>query len=262
MFRVKISVPTNLFSQNIRKAIDAAMALRVHGVQINLWNEVRPAEYGETARRQLLHYLNERELQLASTHFPLRNPLTASERLDERIAALREAIEFSGKLRVRTLTLRAGRIPPRDDTETYSLLYQLLSDLASCGNRHGVQLCLIPCGDSPEELRTLIDSIQTGPVGVDADLAVWVMNGQPVTSQLRSLHSLVGHFEIRDAIRDVDGHGREVAVGRGEIDWDEVAALIGEMEYAGWLNVDRQEGQDRSGDAGRAVAYLRQVLRL
>lgn len=238
------------------------MAARVHGVQINLWDEVRPAEYGETARRQLLHYLKERELQLASAHFPLRNPLTARERLDERQAALREAIEFCGKLRIRTLTLRAGRIPARDDAEAYGLLQQLLSDLATSGNLHGVQLCLIPCGDTAADLRQLVESIQTGPVAVDADLGVWAMNGQPVTAQLRELHPLIGHFEIRDGIADVDGHGREVALGRGEIDWDEVAALIGEMEYAGWLNVDRQEGQDRPGDAVRAAAYLRQVLRI
>lgn len=88
------------------------------------------------------------------------------------------------------------------------------------------------------------------------------MNGQSVTKQLRELHPHIGHFEIRDGIADVDGHGREVALGRGEIDWDEAVALIGEMEYAGWLNVDRQEGQDRAGDALRAVAYLRQVLRI
>jgi sugar phosphate isomerase/epimerase len=58
----------------------------------------------------------------------------------------------------------------------------------------------------------------------------------------------------------VDGPGREVPVGRGETNWDEFAALLSEMDYHGWLNAERTEGNDRAGDIGRSVQYLRNLL--
>src|SRR5690606_27636599 len=108
--------------------------------------------------------------------------------------------------------------------------------------------------------RTLIDSVKTGPVRVDADPAVWVLNRQSHVTQLRELHDIIGHFEIRDAIHGIDGRGEEVPVGQGAIDWDELLALIGEMEYSGWLNVDRQAGPDRAGDIAAGVKFLKKRL--
>ncbi|WP_437223912.1 sugar phosphate isomerase/epimerase family protein [Planctomicrobium sp. SH661] len=260
MFRAKISVAMRAFSSDLRRALQTVMQIGAQGVQFDLRNDVTPAQYGDTARRQLLHYLNERGLQIASGHFPLRSPLAATERMGERIKALNDAIEFASKLKIRTLTLRAGRIPSEEDQESVKTLQGVLSELAGHGNRVGVTLSLIPCGDTAAEMRQLVDSVKTGPVTVDADLGAWVLNRQPIVAQLRELHDLIGHFEIRDAIRDYDGRGKEVPVGRGEVDWDEVAALIEEMGYNGWLNVDRQEGSDQAGDIERAVKYLKNLL--
>lgn len=257
MLRVKISVATRVFALEIRRALQAAWQLGVHGVQFDLRHELVPAAYGDTARRQLLHFLNERGLQISSGYFPLRSPLAAPERLEERVAALQNAIEFAAQLKIRTLTLRAGRIPAADNAEQRETLQSILGELAHLGNQQGITLCLIPCGDSPEEMRQLIDSVKTGPVTVDADLGGWVMHHQSIPRNLREMHDLIGHFEIRDAIRDVDGHGQEVCFGQGEVDWDEVAGLIEEIGYAGWLNVDRQAGVHRTGDAAVAVEELK-----
>jgi sugar phosphate isomerase/epimerase len=140
------------------------------------------------------------------------------------------------------------------------LFLSVLNDLASVGNRQGVMICLIPSGDSAAEVRAVISAVKTGPVTVDADLAAWVLHNLPPASQLRELHELIGHVEIRDAVRDFDGLGKEVPIGRGEIDWDEVAALLGEMDYSGWLNVTRTSGDDRPGDIARGVKFLRNLI--
>jgi sugar phosphate isomerase/epimerase len=43
------------------------------------------------------------------------------------------------------------------------------------------------------------------------------------------------------------------------VEWEEVLALLGEAEYAGWLTVDRTQGEDRPGDIRRAMQYLKNV---
>lgn len=253
----RISIAIKTLEMGIRPAIDAAAQLGIQGIQVDLRTDLLTDDYGETARRQLLHLLHERQLQIASGHFPLRNSLASPDHLGPRMAALQAAIQFAGKLKIRYLTLRAGRIPNPEDAEAWSTLHSLLSELAAAGNRYGVALCLIPCGETPSEMRKLIGSIPTGAVLVDADLGAWVMNRQPIVAQLRELHDLIGHVEIRDAIRDADGRGREVAIGQGEIDWNEVMALMEEMGYSGWMNIDRQGGTDRQAELARSVKFLK-----
>jgi sugar phosphate isomerase/epimerase len=64
---------------------------------------------------------------------------------------------------------------------------------------------------------------------------------------------------VRDAIREGDGSAREVPVGRGEVPWQELLAVIHELDYRGWFCVDRTQGEDRAGDAARAIQYLRSL---
>jgi len=260
MFRARISLSLAALNLELRQAIETLAKWGVPGVQVDLRTELTADRFGETARRQFFHLLNERNLTLASGHFPLRNPIAAPEHLGLRLEALKSAIQFAGKLKIRRLTLRAGRIPSEEDVEGISNVHSVLSELAGAGNHHGVILCLIPCGETATELRQFIQSIQTGPVLVDADLGAWVLNRQSVPAQLRELHDLIGHVEIRDAIRDADGQGREVPVGQGEIDWEETVALLSEMGYPGWLNIDRQAGTDRRGDLSRSVDFLKKRL--
>lgn len=257
--RIRVSVPTTTFQTNLRVAIDSALQIGVDGVQFDLRNEVKPSEFGDSARRQILHYLKERELELASVSFPLRGPISDPERLDQRLSAIREAIQFASSLKVRTFILRPGSIPPADNAERESFV-QILSDLATMGNRFGVSLCLHPSGDSAGELKQLLNEIPTGQIEVDADLAEWVISGLPYRQELRDLFGTIGHLEGRDAARGLGSAGREVPVGRGEIDWEEVAALLNEMDYTGWINVQRTTGTSVQADVVRGVTMMKQLF--
>jgi len=63
----------------------------------------------------------------------------------------------------------------------------------------------------------------------------------------------------RDAVRASDGSFREVPVGRGEVVWDEMLAVLAEAEYPGWLTAGASGGDDPADDATRAVSILRTI---
>src|SRR5258708_35766365 len=86
------------------------------------------------------------------------------------------------------------------------------------------------------------------------------MSGEPPDQALRRLHASITHFTARDAIRDIDAGGIEVALGRGEVEWVELLPFLDEIGYAGWVTVNRTQGDDRAGDAARAMQYLKNVL--
>jgi len=258
--QARIAVATVSLSQEIRRSITTAAESGAHGVQFDLRREIDMIRFGESARKQLKKTLSERQLSLASTAFPLRTAIAAPEYMDERLAGIRSALEFSASLQVKTMSLPIGTIPDAESETYQNLFLPILNDIAAIGNHVGVVPCFLPTGDSAEAVLKLASDVRSGPIGIDADLAAWVMHGQSPIDQLRELHSLIMSVTARDAVRGLDGGGREVSLGQGQIDWDEIAALLDEMDYRGWLIVDRTSGESRRQEIIAGVASLRRLF--
>ena len=216
-------------------------------------------EVSETGCRQLLLYLDELNLKMACLSFASRTSLCDPDRLESRLDAIRSAMKLAYQMKSGLLTVRIGRIPHDPDSPEYQTLCEILNDLTKFGNHIGTTLLITPSGDSAEELLQIISSVTQGPIGINYDPAVFVLSGQNPLEALRTLHSSFMHVQVRDAVRDFDGNGSEVPVGRGEVKWDELLALIDEAGYRGWLTVDRTQGDDRTGDIARAIQFLRAV---
>ncbi|WP_010582607.1 sugar phosphate isomerase/epimerase family protein [Schlesneria paludicola] len=259
MHQFRLAVATRCFEQSLVESIKSATDLRVQGIQFDVRNEVHSGHLSDTGRRDLLHHISEHQLKVASTVYPLKHALYEPDRLDLRVEAIRKAMKFSYTLKVGTLCIRVGRIPEEADSKERQVLVDILCDLARYGNHVGTVLAITPTNDSAETLRTLLNDVKTGPLGIDFDPAHFAMSGRPVIDSLRSLHELVVHVQIRDGIHGIDG-GQEVAVGQGNVDWIEVLALLGEMDYRGWLTAIRGVAEDRAFDLARGIKLIQRIL--
>jgi sugar phosphate isomerase/epimerase len=260
MTPLHIAIATRCLNLPLRESLRAAANLGARGVQFDAREELKPGELTDTGRRQLLHSLDELGLSLASLAFPMRRSFYDEEQLDGRVAAVKRALEHAWQLKARILTARIGKIPDDKDSKSYRLLFDVLSDLARHGNQVGATLAITPSRDPPQALAELIAAIKTGPLGIDFDPAVWVMSGHDPAEAFRLLHQYVTHFTARDASRDIDAGGLETSLGRGEVEWMELLPLLDEVRYAGWVTVNRTQGEDCAGDAARAIQYLQNVL--
>lgn len=259
MLPLQIAVATNSFRQPLRQSIDTAARTGASGVQFDVRTELPVADYGETARRQLLHELDERRLKVASLTYPLRRPLHDPEQLDRRLEALRTAMQFASQLRCRLMTVSAMRAPAETDSREAHRIHDVLNDLARYGNHVGVTLALTPVGDAPERLLEILAHVKQGPMTVDFDPAGCVRSGRDPLNDLRAYALAVGHLHVRDALHGRDGDGKETPVGRGEVDWPTLLALLQEIGYRGWMTARRTDGADPVGDVTRAVEYVRRV---
>ena len=259
MHSLHIAVATRRFLQPLKQSLQTAAKIGAGGVQLDVRNELKPAELSETGCRQLLHYLDELNLKLASLSFVSRRRLYDLDHLEARIEAIRTAMQLAYKMQARILTVQIGRIPQDPESPDSQTLREILNDLAKYGNHVGSTLLITPSGDSAESLMQLISTVTQGPIGINFDPAVFVFSRHDPLESLRVLHSPVMHVQIRDAVRDIDGNGLEVPVGRGEVVWDEFLALIEEAGYQGWLTIDRTQGDDKAGDIAKAVQFLRNV---
>jgi sugar phosphate isomerase/epimerase len=51
-----------------------------------------------------------------------------------------------------------------------------------------------------------------------------------------------------------------VPVGHGDIDWMTYLGTLEEVEYRGWLVVEREQGENRVADVEAGVAFLRRFV--
>ncbi|MBS0260512.1 MAG: sugar phosphate isomerase/epimerase [Planctomycetes bacterium] len=257
---LKIAVATRCFQLPLKDSLRAAAASGAVGVQFDAREELRPGDLTETGIRQLLHSLSERGLSIASLVFPTRRSFYDQDELDARVAATKRAMDLAWQLKCGVVTVRAGKIPADPASKNYRILQDVLSDLAHYANRVGSTLAITPTHDSPQALLDLIESIKTGPLAIDFDPAVFVMSGSNPVDAFRSTYRQVLHLSARDAVRDIDAGGLEVALGRGEVEWIEILPLLDEIAYTGWVTVIRTQGDDRGGDVARGVKFLNNVM--
>ena len=243
----------------IRQSIRAAVEIGATGIQFDVRNELRPADLSDSGRRQLRHDLEIEGLTISSLSFPTRRSLYDPDQLEARIAGLKQTLEFAYQLRVPIVVARVGAIPQEKDSPEFKSLIEVLNEVARHANRVGATLAITPTRDSSADLKDLIDRVKDGLVGVNFDPAVFAMCGRDAVAAFRELHKHVLHITARDGVRDIDGSGQEVALGRGDVDWPELLALLTEADYRGWLTVDRSHSDDITRDAERALAYLQNV---
>lgn len=253
------AVACHCLPQPIRRAIHAAVEFGATGIQFNARQELRPTDLSDSGRRQLRHDLEIEGLTISSLAFPTRRSLFDPDQIEPRISGLKQTLEFAYQLQVPIVVARVGAIPSDKDSVDYKLLVSVLSDIARHGNRVGTTLALTPTRDSAADLKELISKITEGLVGINFDPAVFAMCGRDAVAAFRELHQHVLHVTARDGVRDIDGSGQEVVLGRGDVDWSELIALLTEADYRGWLTVDRNNSEDATRDAERALAYLKNV---
>lgn len=256
---LRLAVATRHLALPLRQSFDTAASMGAQGVQLDARNELKPNSLSETGRRDLKRQLDEQRLTLASFEYPTRRAFYDQEALDARIAGLKGALEFAWSLGVKTVVGRVGRIPDDPQLPSFNLLCEVLNDIARHSNRVGATFAVTPTNDSLDGLREVFDRVTEGPIGLNLDPAGIVMSGGNPVEVYRAFYDRVLSAQIRDGLRDIDGQGTEVAVGRGEVVWDELLALLEEGPFRGWLVATRSSGEDKGGDMARALRYIRTV---
>lgn len=224
-------------------------------VQLDGRRQARAEQLSATARRELRHRLSERDLSLSSLTFPLRASLAEAERLDERIDALREAMTLTYELGGRHTVVPGGRLPAEDSPEA-ARLAEVLAVLARHGERCGT-LPTLRLGADAAAWAAWLDACDL-PTPVQFDPASCVIGGQPVADAFAAVSERIVQVRVRDAVAESRGAGREVRVGRGEVDFDMLAALSTQLSRPPAIIVD--PGEATAADLRAAVAFARAVF--
>jgi sugar phosphate isomerase/epimerase len=274
---LKIAVQTTCLAQPLRQALHTAARVQADGVQIDLRQELPPAELSDTALRQVRKLLDDLNLRVGSTAFPTRRGYANPEDLDRRIEATVEAMRASSRLNARVLLITLGPIPDpepptseptfgvaRSETtqglESRETLVEALTALAMQANRHGVQLALQCPTVHPADFKSLLEELPEGLVGADLSPADLILNGQDPRRYAETLGPRILHTFANDAVRGLGGAaGNDVELGRGTADFPELLGILEEYDYRNWITVQRRSARRPAEDIADAIHFLRSL---
>jgi sugar phosphate isomerase/epimerase len=124
----------------------------------------------------------------------------------------------------------------------------------------GVELAANCPEAAAEEMRSLVNELPEGLMGVDFSPADLIRHGHKPREVVAVLGPRIVHMYANDAVR---GFGSEAAIdvelGRGSADVPELLAALQEFGYRRWITVERRGSPQPVEDCRDAVQFLRSL---
>jgi L-ribulose-5-phosphate 3-epimerase len=257
----KIGVRLESLGLPLRRALAAAQRIGVAGVQVDAAGDLDPRSLSATGRREFRNLLKTHNLELTALGCPLRQGLDVPQGQEERIDQLRLAMVLSFELGPRLVVFEAGRVLEDAKDPRRVLMQEALLSLGQHGDRVGAVLALETGLESGEVLRKFLDSFDTGGLAVNLDPANLMMHGFNLYEAARVLREKIAHTHAKDARESgASRQAQEVPLGHGDIDWLMYLSVLEEVEYRGWLTVEREGGEDHLADVAAGVEFLRRLV--
>lgn len=258
---MKIGVKLESLELPFRRALAEAQRVGAAGVQFDAVGDLAPDGLTQTGRREVCNRLKAHELDLTALGCPLRRGLGVAQGQQQRIEHVRKVMALAYELGTRTVVIEAGPIPQDVADPQAGLLAEALLALGHHGDRTGVTLALETGLESGEALARFLAPFDTGGLRINLDPANLLMHGFDPYEAARVLRDRIVHVHAKDARKaSASRAAQEVALGNGDIDWMQFLGVLEEIEYRGWLTLERESGDHKAADIAAGVAFLRRFM--
>lgn len=261
MNRIKLGVRLESLELPFRKALQAAAQLGVSGVQFDPLGDLAPKVLSDTGRREIRYLLRTYNLTLTALGCPLRRGLDTTEQQQARLEHVQDVMNLARELGAGCVVVQAGEIPEKEDDPRRGVLCESLLLLGHHGDRTGVRLALETGLEPGQRLADFINRLDTGGLAVNLDPANLMMHSHDVAASIRALNRLIVQVHAKDArTATANRVAQEVPLGYGDMDWIHLLANLEEVEFRGWMVVERESGSNKPAEVTHGVGFLRQLL--
>jgi len=249
----------------LRRSLPELHKLGVAGLELEALGDLAPAQLSQTGRRELKHLLRSYDLEPAALACPLRRGLSVPENQDARLEYLRQALSMSWDLGAKIVVIHPGPLPPDqpdNNDPRWPILTEALTNLGRHAERIGATLALETGLESGAALAKFLARLETGGLAVNLNPGNLLIHGHDPHEAARSLRERIGHVHAKDARMASASRGaEEVPLGHGDIDWLQMLATLEEIEYRGYVTIERTAGANALAEAKGAVDFWRRIMR-
>jgi L-ribulose-5-phosphate 3-epimerase len=260
MARHKIGLCLKSLGLPFRRALREAQKLAVGGVELDAVGDFAPRTLSQTGRRELRHLLRSHNLELTAVGCPLRRGLDAIENQQQRIDHVREVLTLAFDLGPRLVALHAGKLPNNEEDPRGPRMQEALTALGQHGDRVGSILALATGLDSGGAVAAYLERFDTGSLAACLNPGNLLIGGHNPRDSARALAKRLAYVHATDArLTSAPGGARQVPLGHGDVDWLELLATLEEIDYKGWLVIERESGPDSLAEVTAGVGLLRRL---
>lgn len=261
MSRLKVGIRLESLDLPLRRALTEAGRLGISGVQVDAVGDLAPDALSETGRREFRHLLRAHNLELTALGCPLRRGLDAIENQQPRLEHIQKVMSLSYDLGPRIVIVQAGQILEDANNPRMNILRESLLALARHGDRSGTIVALETGLESGAVMASFLDRFDSGALGANLDPANLLLHNFDPYESIQALGRRIVHVHAKDARQaSASRAAQEVPLGHGDIDWLKLLGTLEEVEYRGWLVIERETGDNRRGDVASGVAFLRRLV--
>ena len=281
---MKIGIITDGFRLPLRQALQQAASLGARGVQIYaVEGEMAPENLDSQARQDLKRYMEDLGLEVAALCADMGgHAFTVAEDNPRRVDRSMRIMDLALDLGAPVVTTHIGVVPEDPKHPRYAVMQEACRQLAWYGEKVNCRFAVETGPEKATTLRAFLDSLGCKGMGVNLDPANLVMvAGDDPVAAVHTLAPYIVHTHAKDGVMvayhdpeiiyDFFAEGgigdlrldecfREVPLGQGSVPWDKYLAALRDIQYDGYLTIERETGDDPAADIRLAVNFLRHKL--
>ncbi len=279
---MKIGVISDSFRQPLFEAVAQAAQLGADGISFY----AATPEFLSTEPAEIRTRCEEAGLEIASLIAELGGHGWQDENENRaKIPKLKEMVLLASRMGTNVITGHIGVIPEDASHPRYGVMQSACRQLGRFAHDHGISFGIETGPEPAVRLRAFLDDLNEPGIGVNLDPAnlVMVVRDDPVQAvhtlapYIVSTHAKDGrNLQPCDAEQVYDAFAEggfdeliartgqlfeETPLGQGAVPWKAYLNALCDGGFRGWLTIERETGENPSGDIREAVRFLDDVIK-
>jgi sugar phosphate isomerase/epimerase len=197
---------------------------------------------------------------------PVTLGIVPKEGRQERLDALKKWADFAVWIGAPAIITHCGFIPENMTDPNYDEVVAAIKEVAEYCAERGIEFWFETGQETPVVLLRTIQRIGTNNLGINYDPANLILygKGNPVDA-LDVIGPYIRNIHVKDGFYPTDGEhlGRQVAVGKGKVDFPKLLAGLKQLNFHGEWIIER-EGEvgehEKNRDIIDTIEYLKTTV--
>ncbi len=280
MYNFSIGVVLESFKKPYPEALKEARQLGITGVQAYAtYGELAPEKMTMAKRREFLDMVKSEGMVVSALCGDLGKGFHNPELNPELVERSKRILELAKDLETDIVTTHIGVVPEDRNHPRFKIMQEACGALAEYADSLHAHFAVETGPETSAVLKQFLDSLHSTGVAVNLDPANLVMvTGDDPVQAVYNLKDYIVHTHAKDGHRNFYRNPEEVyglldvenpesasfielPLGEGDVDFDQYLKALHDIEYHGFLTIEREVGDTPARDIKTAVDFLNGKIR-
>lgn len=275
-YSFSIGVILDSFQKPIPEALKIAADMGAQGIQVySTYGELSPKKLVGARRGEFLRMVKDHGLVISALCGDLGHGFGRPEKNPQLIDDSKRILDLAKELETDIVTTHIGVVPGDPEHPRYKIMQDACGELAAYADSLNAHFAIETGPETSATLKGFLDTLHSTGVAVNLDPANLVMvTGDDPVQAVYNLKDYIVHTHAKDGRKLFDRDPEviyrvveadpvtdeafiELPLGDGDVPFEPYLQALDDIGYHGFLTIEREVGDDPTGDILKAVEFLR-----